>query len=175
MVEADPIQSDYAPRGAPFTGRKFLIIIVLFFLVIIGANMAMLYAALQSWGGLVVKNSYIASQSFNADSARSAAQPIRQWAVAFDAAEDGLRVVVQDASGAAVEGLGLSAVVGRPTHEREDVALSFQAVGGGVYRADHVLAPGAWRAQLTVQSAEGAAQRRSFEFLAPARATGAPG
>jgi nitrogen fixation protein FixH len=49
----------------PFTGRHMAIIMVSFFAVVIGVNLTMAMLARTSWTGLVVANSYVASQHFN--------------------------------------------------------------------------------------------------------------
>lgn len=56
--------NDYRPGGAPWTGRRMLITMLLFFGVIIAVNMTMLYLALTNFTGLVVKNSYVAGLTF---------------------------------------------------------------------------------------------------------------
>ncbi len=48
-----------------FTGWHMLGIMVAFFGVIIAVNITMAYKAVSSWSGLVVKNTYVASQEFN--------------------------------------------------------------------------------------------------------------
>ena len=50
----------------PLTGRKVLLIAVAAFAVILAANLAMLLAATGTFPGLVVKNSYVASQDWTA-------------------------------------------------------------------------------------------------------------
>ena len=49
------------------TGRHVLLWMVLFFGVVVSANLTMAFFATESWTGLVVKNSYDASQLFNED------------------------------------------------------------------------------------------------------------
>jgi nitrogen fixation protein FixH len=48
-----------------FTGWHMLGIMVAFFGVIIAVNLTMAYNAIHSWSGLVVQNTYVASQEFN--------------------------------------------------------------------------------------------------------------
>ncbi|TIS18850.1 MAG: cytochrome oxidase, partial [Mesorhizobium sp.] len=48
-----------------FTGRHMLISILAFFAVVIGVNLTMATFAHRSWTGLVVENTYVASQQFN--------------------------------------------------------------------------------------------------------------
>ncbi len=58
-------QSDFVPMKGKFTGRKMLAIVVAFFAVIITVNLFMAYKAVGTFPGLVVKNSYVASQEFD--------------------------------------------------------------------------------------------------------------
>lgn len=51
--------------GRPFTGWHMLAFVLLFFGTIISVNIFMATKAITSWTGLVVKNSYVASQQFN--------------------------------------------------------------------------------------------------------------
>lgn len=48
-----------------FTGRHMLAIMLAFFGVIIAVNGVMATFATRSWSGLVVENTYVASQQFN--------------------------------------------------------------------------------------------------------------
>lgn len=49
----------------PLTGRKVLMILVAAFGIIIAVNMTLLYNAIKTFPGLEVKNSYVASQTFD--------------------------------------------------------------------------------------------------------------
>lgn len=140
--------SDFQPGGKPWTGRRVLITALIFFGVIIAVNMTMLYLALQNFSGLVVKNSYVASQDFNARNSAAAAAAITAWAVAVDAQATGLRIEIRDAEGAPVQGASLLAQIRRPTHARDDANVTLAEVAPGVYAADLPLKPGAWRLAL---------------------------
>jgi len=56
-----------------FTGRHMLAILVAFFGVVITVNLLMAYLANSTWSGLVVQNSYVASQEFNGKQAEAKA------------------------------------------------------------------------------------------------------
>ena len=56
-------------KSFTFTGWHMLAIMVAFFGVIITVNFTMAYLASSSWSGLVVKNTYVASQQFNGKTA----------------------------------------------------------------------------------------------------------
>ena len=62
-----------------FTGRHMLVIMLAFFGVIIAVNLTMASFANSSWSGLVVKNSYVASQEFNEKAAAGRAQAALGW------------------------------------------------------------------------------------------------
>ncbi|MFD2579774.1 FixH family protein [Novosphingobium colocasiae] len=52
-------------RSGRFTGRHMATILVLGFGVVIGINFLMAHYAVSTFGGVVVENSYVASQDFN--------------------------------------------------------------------------------------------------------------
>ena len=63
----------------PFTGRHMLFAMLAFFGVIIAVNLTMAAFATKSWTGLVVKNSYVASQAFNRELEQAKVQAARGW------------------------------------------------------------------------------------------------
>src|SRR5690606_29528330 len=94
--------------------------------------------------GLVVENSYVASQVWDA---RAEAQEALGWTARAGWADGHLTVDLHDAAGAPVRGMALEALVGRPTLAAEDRALAL-AFDGAAYSAPADLAPGAWRVEL---------------------------
>ena len=52
-------------RVQGFTGRHMLLVTTSFFAVVISVNVTMAWFASSSWSGLVVENTYVASQEFN--------------------------------------------------------------------------------------------------------------
>ena len=57
------------------TGRKVLLIMCSAFAVIIGVNLTLAFQAVATFPGLEVKNSYVASQSFDDDRAACRSWP----------------------------------------------------------------------------------------------------
>jgi nitrogen fixation protein FixH len=147
-----------APK--PLTGRKVLLIMVAAFAVIVTANMAMLLAATGSFPGLVVKNSYVASQGWDR---KTAAQRALGWTAGAVYSGGRLTVTMTGADGAPVSGLMLAAVVGRPASDREDIRLELGEDGEG-YAAPLSLAPGVWRVEITGTGAGGASFQAGAEF-----------
>ncbi|MFQ5566647.1 MAG: FixH family protein [Paracoccaceae bacterium] len=133
------------------TGRRVLLIAVAAFAVIIAANLAMLLAATGTFPGLVVKNSYVASQGWDR---KTDAQRALGWRAAAWYGDGTLRVTMTGRDGAPVTGLSVVAVVGRPASAREDVRLEL-AEGAHGYAAPLVLAPGMWRVTIAGTDAEG--------------------
>ncbi len=144
----------------PLTGRTVLLIAVAAFGVVIAANLAMLLAATGTFPGLVVKNSYVASQGWDR---KTAAQRALGWRAAAWYGDGTLRVTMTGRDGAPVTGLSVVAVVGRPASAREDVRLEL-AEGAEGYAALLVLAPGMWRVMITGADAEGGEFEAAAEF-----------
>ena len=135
--------SDYIPAARPVTGYRVFLIILGFFGVIIAANLTMLISATSTFGGLVVDNSYVASQTFDADRDAARSQPMHRWRVqATSLADTSLRLAITDGVGP-VSGLSLTAEAHRPTHMRTLVRLEFIETDG-VYVSDTSLAAGVW-------------------------------
>ncbi len=132
----------------PLTGRKVLMIALAAFATVIGANLAMLFAATGTFPGLVVENSYVASQKWQTE---TDAQKALGWNVAIALDADRLSVVPRDADGALVKGLDLIATVGRPTQANEDRSVELQADADG-YSAPVALGPGVWRIEIATRS-----------------------
>ena len=156
--------TDFQPQSAPITGRKVLLIVLAFFGVIIAANMTMLYFAVNNFAGLVVKNSYVASQNFEADRERARAAPISNWTVDAEPGSDALRLKIADASGDLVVGAALSGVIGRRSHDREDFAAEFVEIEPGLYRAEAALKPSAWRLALSDVASQGVVRTIDFRL-----------
>ncbi|TIU14500.1 MAG: cytochrome oxidase, partial [Mesorhizobium sp.] len=68
-----------ARRPREFTGRHMLATILAFFGVVIAVNLTMATFASTSWTGLVVENTYVASQQFNRKAEEGRAQAALGW------------------------------------------------------------------------------------------------
>lgn len=149
--------------GKPLTGGKVLAMLLGAFGVIIAANLAMLVAATGSFPGLVVENSYVASQGWDA---RTAAQRALGWTATVGHDGETLSVAITGAEGEPVRGLDVTAVVGRPASGAEDEALAMAEDVDG-YVAPAPLGPGRWRVDVTARN--GGAERftAKAELLVP--------
>ena len=136
--------------GKPLTGRKFALIVCSAFAVIIAANLTLAYHAVATFPGLEVKNSYVASQSFDAD--RSAQQAL-EWDVAAQVENNLLTLrILHD--GQPVAPKIHSAVLGRATNISQDETPEFH-FDGQAFTAPVSLAEGNWNLRLVVEAADG--------------------
>lgn len=147
--------------GRELTGRKVLVIVLAFFGTMLAANLALMYAALSTFPGLVVKNSYVASQEWND---KTAAQKSLGWRARIDYVPGELAVIMTGADGMPVPGLEVTAVVGRPGREDEDRRLVLEPSPLG-YAAPLDLAPGRWRVELLATDGDGARFEARAEFI----------
>ncbi|TVQ55254.1 MAG: hypothetical protein EA355_10250 [Rhodobacteraceae bacterium] len=138
-------KTDYNPGGAPFTGRKMLIVMLAFFGVVIAVNVVMATLAIRSFRGVIVDSGYVASQDFNRDMALLAAQAERGWRVEPSVAGGSPLLAFRDAEDRPIDRLDITAVALWRTDEHADVALTMVEAAPGLYAAEEALRPGQWR------------------------------
>jgi nitrogen fixation protein FixH len=131
-------------KQAQFTGRHMLAIMLSFFGVIVAVNLVMATFASTSWTGLVVKNSYVASQQFNRKAEEGRQQAALGWTGKLTIADGAIRYALADRSGAAVAMREVQAFLRRPAYEGEDHKIMLQRVADGVFAARHFVRDGIW-------------------------------
>jgi len=144
-------QSEGPLQGTPLTGRKVLLIALAAFAVVIAANMALLFSATGSFSGLVVKNSYVASQGWDR---KAQAQQALGWTALAEYHDGMLQVTITGRDGNPMAGLNVVAVVGRPASDRDDLRLELAENAQG-YDASLTLEPGVWRIAITGADLDG--------------------
>lgn len=138
-------------RGKPLTGRKVLMIAVGAFAVILTANMTLAVRAVQTFPGLEVDNSFVASQNFNEE---LAAQLALGWDVRARVEGGLLTIAFTDAAGEPVDVIAMQAVVGRATHVRDDFVPDFSYYRG-TFTAPVEIRPGNWNIRLVAHAPDG--------------------
>ena len=133
------------------TGWHALGIFGSFFAIIIAVNITLAYSAVKTFPGLEVKNSYVASQSFND---RLHAQEALGWEVYADATGDELHLSITDADGKPVQVSNLIATLGRATHVKDDRTPEF-AFNGNTYVAYETLGAGNWNIRMKATALDG--------------------
>jgi len=134
-----------------FTGKHALMVFVGAFGIIIAVNLALAYNAVATFPGLEVKNSYVASQEFNA---KKAEQEALGWSVDARAKGGLLILAITDSEGKPVQVSALDAVLGRATHVKDDVRPDFQ-FDGTAYVAREELQPGNWNIRMKATALDG--------------------
>jgi nitrogen fixation protein FixH len=138
-----------AVRGE-FTGRHMLLAIVGFFGVVIAVNVGMAVVSSVSWTGLVVQNSYVASQEFEDKRLAHIAQQQAGWRASLDYDGGTALLSVVDAGGRAIE-LGEPVLeINRPVGGHDDQKVSLSRRPDGVYAGPVTLGPGVWEARVSI-------------------------
>lgn len=133
------------------TGKKVALIFFGAFGVIIAANLTLAFNAIGTFSGLVVPNSYVASQSFDRN---REAQEALGWQVDLAYREGNLYIEMKDKSDQTVRPWEMAASIGRPTTAASDRDLALVTTIGG-FAAPIDLDPGNWRVVIRAQSEDG--------------------
>ncbi|MEO5620842.1 MAG: FixH family protein [Cypionkella sp.] len=131
--------------------------------LIIGVNLTMAYKAISTFPGLEVDNSYVASQSFDAD---MKAQKALGWTLtpSYDGKASSLDLAFTDAKGTPVTVKDLTVLVGRPTEAKDDMTPRFIREAG-VYRAVAQLHPGKWMLHVEAHAEDGTLFRQRLNIF----------
>ncbi len=143
------------------TGRHVLAITVGAFSVVIAVNITLAYQAIATFPGLEVKNSYVASQTFDSD---RTAQLGLGWTLAVIYEPGQLRLTFRDAAGLPAPVQGLDVLVGRPTEARDDTRPGFTETGGS-FAAPLDLHPGKWMLHVQAFAPDGTAFRQRIDLF----------
>lgn len=131
----------------PFTGRRMFAILVAFFGTVIAVNFAMASYASSTFGGIVVENSYVASQEFNRWLDEADAEKALGWRATSAWRRDGRLAVTLAGPPADAR---LTAVARHPLGRTADRALAFDAAGPDTWVSREALPRGRWTLRLTV-------------------------
>ncbi|KIN64190.1 FixH protein [Sulfitobacter noctilucicola] len=123
---------------------------VLAFGIIITVNLTLAFNAVRTFPGLEVKNSYVASQSFDVN---RTAQLALGWDVSAQLDGDKLSLVIKE-DGRPISPLIESATFGRATHVGQDQVPAF-VFDGKALRARIEGGKGNWNLRLKARSADG--------------------
>jgi nitrogen fixation protein FixH len=164
------------------TGRHVLVMIVAFFVVVIGVNLSMVFLALDSWSGLSTDDPYQRGLRYNKTLEAMAHRDALGWreSLGFTPGADvkgepagRISVEMRDREGNLLEGLVVSGQIRRPIREGFDREVTLTAVSAGRYEAD-VAFPlrGNWLVRLTARhdpnrhdlAATGNAEHAGFAF-----------
>jgi nitrogen fixation protein FixH len=132
-----------------FTGRHMAAVMFTFFGVVIAVNIGMARLAGSTFGGEVVKNSYVASQKYNGWLREAAAEKALGWQlVAQRRDDDRVTVAVSGPSGSD----RLTGVARHPLGAAPDVPLAFARTADGTFVSDRPLPEGRWFVRFDLES-----------------------
>lgn len=137
-------------RG-PFTGKHMLAVLVGGFGIVVGVNLVMARAAISTFGGLVVENSYVASQNFNGWLEEAREVEALGWTVNVARKPDG-RILIETAGVPA--GVRVTADAWHPLGHQPDRLLAFEPVGAGSFVSTEALPAGRWLVRLEVSDGD---------------------
>ena len=120
--------------------------------MIITVNLVMARFAITSWSGLVVPNTYVASQQFNAKAAESRDIAALGYQLEFGSGVDGLSILFSDRRGEPALADSMVVALRRPVGTDQDRELVMERGSDGIYRAEGQLAEGEWIATVTASN-----------------------
>jgi len=138
-----------AAKKREFTGKHMAITMVAGFGIVAAVNFFMAYQAVGGFHGIVVENSYVASQKFNDWKDEADRMAALGWSASV-AREDG-RVVISTTG--VPEGAVLKADLRRPIGTKEFAALTFAPTGNGQFLSLEPVSDGRWTMRLSIEAA----------------------
>ncbi|MEL6564901.1 MAG: FixH family protein [Pseudomonadota bacterium] len=121
------------------------------FSIIIAVNLTLAFNAVATFPGLVVGNSYVASQQFEA---KRNAQEALGWEAAAAYERGAFEVRLTDAQALPAAVTTIDVTVGRTTHVAADVTPEL-VFDGGAWRAPLDLGAGHWQVRLSAVAVDG--------------------
>ena len=132
-----------------FTGRHMAALLCGGFGIVLAVNLAMASFAASTFGGVVVENSYVASQKFNSWLEEAERSRRLGWTVELERGEGGRLLVI---ARGVPDGVQVSGVARHPLGVEDDRLLAFDAAGDGLYRSREVLGNGRWTVRLEMRA-----------------------
>ena len=157
---------DQTPDGGkPLTGAKVFAIFAGAFALIVGVNVFMAWNAIGTFPGLEVDNSYVASQTFDAD---RAAQEALGWETLAAIEGDTVQLTILGPDGKPARVESIEGTIGRATQRTDDQALVFRQNEFGVHVAEVTpLDFGKWDVRFVATAANGTPFRQRLQIVLP--------
>lgn len=146
------MQGTGSRQGFVFTGRHMVAIMVAFFGTIITVNLTMAWFASSSWSGLVVQNTYVASQQFNGKAEEARKRSATGIHGTLTIRGETVRYDVLDKAGRPLAADSVTLRFKRPVGEHHDFALTLSPVGAGHFEASHAVPEGQWIVEASAMS-----------------------
>lgn len=153
------------PVTKELSGWHLLAMFVGFFGIVIVVNIFMAVMAVRSWTGLVVENSYVASQSFNADTAGLKKSESLGFSHHLHYEKGKLTLSLLGADGKPMMTENVQISIGRPVDDGEDQKLTALHLGEGQFVADAKLSAGVWSGELSALVQGNQVWRQPFKLI----------
>lgn len=134
-----------------FTGKHMAATMIGGFGIVVAVNLVMANYATSTFGGVVVENSYVASQEFNDWLASAEESRALGWKVTVDREAGGLVAVSTEN---VPEGAQVRALARHPLGREPDTPLTFAQAGASRFVSTAPLPDGRWTVRLEVTSGE---------------------
>lgn len=132
-----------------FTGRHMWFLVLGFFGVIIAVNVGMATVASTSWTGLVVSNSYVASQEFEEKRLAHEAQVAAGWNATLTYSPGIAQLIVTDGADNPIDLGEATLQINRPVGGHDDRQVALERTQDGTYSASVTLTSGVWETLVT--------------------------
>lgn len=132
-----------------FTGKHMAAILVTGFGIVAAVNFTMASYATNGFHGVVVENSYVASQKFNGWLEEAEAERALGWEAKPTREADGHIAL---ATSGLPEGAQITAALRRPLGAHEFTDLTFERTEDGRYRSTEAVAAGRWTMRLHIEA-----------------------
>ncbi|WP_349512761.1 FixH family protein [Erythrobacter sp. NFXS35] len=139
-----------ATKRKEFTGKHMAMVFVAGFGIVIAVNLVMASFAVSGFHGVVVANSYVASQKFNGWLDKAEESRALGWEVRPERRTDG-RVVLSTAG--VPTGATVTADLRRPIGAKDFASLTFAHDGEGRWLSNEAVAHGRWTMRLAIAAA----------------------
>ncbi|XUU60542.1 FixH family protein [Erythrobacter sp. HA6-11] len=134
-----------------FTGRNMLTILVVGFGIVMAVNFLMATLATRGFGGVIVENTYVASQKYNGWLEKAREQDALGWSAKVARTDDGH---LEIKTSAVPDYAKVSALMRRPLGEEQRHTIAFVPTGEGTYRSEAQIAEGRWIVRLDLTAGE---------------------
>lgn len=141
-----------------FTGWHMAGIMVSFFGVVIAVNVVMATSAIRSFGGVVVDNSYVASQRFDTWLGTAREQERLGWHAVASVDANGFVLVDVNAPGGPLQSRTLAVRVEHPLGREPVRRLAMRPLGNGRFMAARPLEAGRWVLRIEAAGSGGTAR-----------------
>jgi nitrogen fixation protein FixH len=132
------------------TGHHVAVIFVCFFALVIAVNVTMAVLASRTFGGLVVENSYVASQKFNEWLARARDESALGWDMTVARAANGRLSLALASAGVPMVDARITGRARHPLGRLPERVIAFQPDGAGRYASIERLPAGRWIVHLDI-------------------------